>query len=262
MIVGVVRFAAATVAALLPRRYWATLDTRLPVSRAAFPSAVATLGVAALLGIPGFLRYAAVRAAQVTEVTMQATGWRPVAPGAPPPTEQMATGTWLLSFFSLFEFAFLTPLGLFTTYLAVTGILRAIAVAADDARGDPLIGFVDAMTRRAWTRARDRSEQAERERREGPEVPDRAISGKAAGLPNAEVVIVSSRRKPGWEPGVFVITSEKWYRLDEPVERETPAGLRTLYPLNELRDHEALRRGVRYEMPTVGAVREPSPRRE
>ncbi len=47
---------------------------------------------------------------------------------------------------------------------------------------------------------------------------------------------------------MFVMTSDKWYRLGTPVERQMPGGLRTLYPLTELRDNEALRKGVRYEL--------------
>lgn len=60
--------------------------------------------------------------------------------------------------------------------------------------------------------------------------------------------------QPGWDSGAFVITRDKWYRLGGPVERQTPGGLRTLYPLTELRDHEALRRGVPYELPPVSGA--------
>ena len=62
-------------------------------------------------------------------------------------------------------------------------------------------------------------------------------------------MVIASRRKPGWEPGVFVITDRGWYRLGAPAERDTPAGLRTLYPLTEVRDQEVLRKGVHYAFP-------------
>ena len=67
----------------------------------------------------------------------------------------------------------------------------------------------------------------------------------------APYVVVASRRKPGWEAGAFIITSDTWYRLSAPSERQTPGGLRTLYRLTELRDHEVLRRGVRYALPAL-----------
>jgi hypothetical protein len=64
-------------------------------------------------------------------------------------------------------------------------------------------------------------------------------------------VIVASRRKPDWQPGVFIITAEKWYRVGESAERQMPGGLRMFYPLTEITDHEVLRRGVPYELPPL-----------
>ena len=48
-----------------------------------------------------------------------------------------------------------------------------------------------------------------------------------------------------------MITSEKWFRLGIPHERQMRGGLRTLYPLTEITDHEVLRRGIPYELPPV-----------
>jgi len=55
-------------------------------------------------------------------------------------------------------------------------------------------------------------------------VPDRLVTGPAAGIPDAELVVVASRQKPGWERGVFVITPDAWYRLGEPIDRLQPEG--------------------------------------
>ena len=68
---------------------------------------------------------------------------------------------------------------------------------------------------------------------------------------STELVVVASRQKPGWERGVFVITPDAWYRLGEPIDREMPAGLRTLYPLTELRDLEVRRKSVEYTLPPL-----------
>lgn len=253
----VIRFAAAIAAGLVPRRYWSRLETLVPVSRAALASALATLVLAAVIGIPAFLRHAEGNARRAVDLTLEATGWRPVQPGATAPSEKVALGTWHASFatafnqgLSLFTFA-LTPIGLLSTYLALTGVVRAVSVAVDDARGDPVLTTVDAVGRRVWRAAEARRTRIARERLEGPDVPDRLVPGRAAGFPDADYVVVASRRKPGWESGAFVITREKWYRLGAPVDRQTPRGLRTLYPLTELRDHEVLRRGVPYELPPV-----------
>ena len=60
---------------------------------------------------------------------------------------------------------------------------------------------------------------------------------------------MSSRRKPGWERGVAVFTQERCYRIGEPVERTIAGRLRTLYPLSEHKDFEAIRKSVHYELP-------------
>ena len=246
-----IRFAAAIPTGVVPRRYWSGLDTLVPVSRAALASALATFALAAVIGIPAFFRHAEANASLATNLMLQATGWRAVPPGATAPSEEVAVATWEASYFSLFTFAFLTPIGLLTTYLALTGFVRAVSVAVDDARGDPMLTAIDAVVRRVWRAAGARHTRLARERLEGPEVPDRLVPGRVAGFPVADYVVVASRRKPGWESGVFVITSETWYKLGAPVERQTPGGLRMLYPLTELRVPEVLRRGVPYELPPV-----------
>ncbi len=51
------------------------------------------------------------------------------------------------------------------------------------------------------------------------------------------------------------MTSEQWYRLGEPYDLETPAGLRTAYPLTKFDSLEAVRRGIEYELPTLSGRR-------
>ncbi len=248
---GVLRFAAAIPVGVLPRRYWSRLETRVPVSRAALLSALATIAVSAALGIPGFYSHAESNASLAIDLTLASSGWRPSPTAGESGARKVAAAAWDASFFSLFTFAFFTPLGLLCTYLGVTGAVRAISVVCDDPRGDPIVSGVDFVARRVRQTVARRRARRVRAKLEGPEVPDRLLSGAAAGFPDADFVVVASRRKPDWEAGVFVVTHDKWYRLGTPVERQMAGGLRTLSPLTALRTQEVLRRGVPYQLPPL-----------
>jgi len=246
--------AVACAAGLLPRRHWPDLDRRLPVTRAAALSALATFGVAALIGIPGFFRYVETRTDLIVENLLVSTGWlTPTGAGNHLSTEG-AQMVWVSEYLAPFTYALLTPTGLLAFYLTITGYFRFAAWYVEAPQGDPLLTFVDSFVhRRRQAAAAQRAKEA-REALEGPEVPDRLVTGHAAGLPGAELVVVSSRRKPGWDAGVFVITPDTWYRLGTPVERMLPGGLRTLYPLNELRDLEVRRKSVEYVLPPLSGA--------
>ena len=121
----------------------------------------------------------------------------------------------------------------------------------DDPFGDPILTGVDAVLFRLRTGQRTRAGIAAREALEGPEIPDRVVSASAAGIDGCDLVIVSSRQKPGWARGVAVFTQERCYRIGEPVERTIAGRLRTLYPLTEHKDFEAIRKSVHYELPGI-----------
>ena len=244
------RFIVAMFAAVLPRRWWPPMETHLPVRQAATMSGIATFVLAIAIGLPAFLDSAQANASDAVDMMLAATGWR-TSRGAGPASVAAAQASWLSGFSSVFLFAFFTPTGILATYLVFTGGLRAISPAFDDARGDPLLTTIDALALR-WRGRRDRRRATEaRHRLEGEEVADRVMNGPAAGIPGAEIVVVTSRRKPDWVEGAFVITQEKWYRIGPPVERHTPNGLRTLYPLNVVGEMEVLRKGIRYDLPVV-----------
>jgi hypothetical protein len=67
-------------------------------------------------------------------------------------------------------------------------------------------------------------------------------------------VIVASRRKAGWEHGTTVFTADAAYRIGAPVERTIAGRLRTLYPLTEHKDFEAIRKSVYYDLPAAAAA--------
>jgi hypothetical protein len=108
---------------------------------------------------------------------------------------------------------------------------------------------LDAVIFGAREKRREQRTHARREALEGPEVADRVVTGAAAGIPDCDLVVVSARRKPGWERGVVVFTQAAVYRLGDPVERTIAGRLRTLYPLAEHRDLEAIRKSVHYDLP-------------
>jgi hypothetical protein len=174
-----------------------------------------------------------------------------IAGGMPPgdPKEidsRFATG---LTALSLFTFLLLTPQGWLTMYLGGTGAFRMVAAWFDDPVGDPVLTALDELAWRTHRRLRSKRDRQSREAREGPEIPDRVVSSAAAGIPGCDLVIVTSRRKVGWERGVAVFTSSACYRIGDPVERMVTGRLRTLYPLTEHKDFEAVRKSVRYDLP-------------
>lgn len=247
---ALLRGLAAVPAGLLPRRYWERVLYRLPISRLALVSALLTFLTGGFIGARGFLDYAT-RAAGAANQAMLEIAARQNA-GQLPAGEPITTAAPVaFSILSLVAFALFTPLGLFATYLTVSGFVRAASSLVDEPFGDPILTGVDALVRRSSARAVAASRRRARARAEGPETPDRLYTGEWAGLSGVDYVVVSSRRKPGWDAGAFVITSDKWYTLGTPFDMRLPEGLRTVYPLTEQRVNEVLRRGVRYELPPL-----------
>jgi hypothetical protein len=212
----------------------------------ALPSAILSAASGVLLGLRGFLAYAG----QASEATVRATGEIGASIG--------------LSALSIFAFVLLTPLGWVSAYLFLAGLLRVFLSVTGDVGGDPLATAVDGLlhrrrVERAFTRA-----AADRERWEGPEVPDLVRRGVDAGWLEAAFVVVSSRLKPGWEKGVTIVTPGGWFRLGAPEDRHGPEGLRAFYPLYPMGGAEILRRSVAYDHPALSAeaVEDPGPMRE
>lgn len=235
-------FVAAMFATFLPYRWWKSFPSDWPLESAAFGSGLLTFFGGMAIGIPGFLAHAHATTSLGMDAMLHKTFTDPNAGYS----QGMVQG---FAGLSIFTFLLLTPAGWLTLYLAGTGTLRGAAAWFDDPVGDPILTAVDEIVWRMRGRARDRRAQSEREALEGPEVADRVVSGAAAGIPGCDLVIVSSRRKEGWDRGTAVLTEDACYRIGDPVERTIAGRLRTLYPLTEHRDLEAIRRSVHYEMP-------------
>jgi len=237
-------------AAFLPHRYWERVPLALRVHDAAFLSGIATLLAGMAIGIPGFLEHAHAATSLGLDAELHNVFTNPAAGYR----QGMVQG---FAGLSIFTFLLLTPKGWLTLYLAVTGTVRAAAAWFDDPIGDPFLTAVVAVVSSRRGERRERQTRAAREALEGPETADRVVTSAAAGIPGCDLVIVSSRRKPGWERGVAVFTAEKCYRLGEPAEQTIAGRLRYLYPLTEHADFEAIRRSVQYELPAVPAARVP-----
>ncbi len=234
---------AGVIAAVAPSRWWPVLDEYLPVTSSAALSGLVAFVASALIGISGFLDYAADLAARNTTVFLQMA--------ARPEAEGVLTSTTLTAMngLALFTFLFLTPTGWIALYLGGTGLVRALTAALSDGVGDPVLTAIDSVVLDTVSRTRARVRRSRRESLEGPEVPDRVVTGASLGLADADLVIVSSRVKNGWDRGTVVMSGEKCYRVGPIVERTIAGQLRTLYPLTEHRDLEVFRRSVYYEMP-------------
>ena len=242
MLLRALAFALALPAALLPERLWPRMPWWIPVESAAFLSGVLTFMAGMAVGIPGFLTHAGLNVSFANQAVLDAAMRDPTIGY----DRGMVSGAVSLS---IFTFLLLTPQGWVTLYLAGTGTVRAIAGWFGDPTGDPILTAADYLLIGRRERQRARNERRTREALEGPEVRDRVVSSAKAEIPGCDLVIVSSRRKPGWERGVVVYTADTCYRIGDPVERTIAGRLRTLYPLTEHTDLETVRKSVNYDLP-------------
>lgn len=240
---------AGIAAAMLPRRMWGALEPQFPVTSSAILASLLTFFAGAVVGIPGFFEHAGFQSRLYIDLLVGAadTGQRV--------TRDLAVG---MNAVALFTFLLLTPKGWATMYLCGTGFVRFTAAWFDDPHGDAILSLADAGALALARRTRSRRAVRARETLEGPPTRDIVVSGARAAIPDADLVIIASRRKPGWDHGTIVMTDEATYRVGTIIERTIDGRLRTLYPLTEHKDFETFRRTVRYEMPK-GPLKTPNP---
>ena len=155
-----------------------------------------------------------------------------------------------LTMLSAITFAIGTPLGWLATYLVLTGLVRCLAAAVGERRGDPIVGLTRRIIERWRGRRREAKTQAAYEALAGPEVADRVVAAERFGIAGAAMVIVASRPKPDWTPGTVLDCGDRWLAVGEAVQRSLPVGLRTVYPLVDIPATSVFRRIVRYELPS------------
>ena len=222
----------------LPLRWWKPFEERFPLHRMAWLSGLATMFAGIAIGIPAYLIF----------MGQAADGFN-TAIGANPDLGIKSMG-WGLASLPIFMFA--TPIGLLSTYLTLSGFLRAAAAfVADDVRGDLLLTGIDALFHRWWRDADEWNARKSREKQEGREQPDRLVTGEWLGRPDIELAIVASRRKD-WPRGAYLVTEAgQAYRVGDTFDVTTKAGLRAVYPLIELKTGEAIRHAIAYELPPL-----------
>ena len=240
------RWAVAVAAGLAPRRLWPDLERHLPVRRTAAVSGLATMLGGFFYGFGGFMTFA-------TTLADANNTWMLARLAGAPRSSDPAAGLvpYGVSVVTLFIYLLFTPRGLFSSYVVVTGVLRSLAAYVDDPFGDPLLTGADWAVMTLFRRNRDERRQIARNRLEGAERPDQLRTGAWAGVPDADYVVLAARRKAEWDPGAIILTSSDWYKLGVPFDIETPAGLRTAYPLKKMETVEVVRRGIRYELPRM-----------
>jgi hypothetical protein len=243
-------FLGAMPASLLPVRHWQRFPSSFPMIPAAFASGLLFFFMAAAIGLPGFYRHAGMLVSASNAAILNVAGQQ-VASGMREGDAKEVRFETGLNALAVLTFLLLTPTGWLTLYLAGTGGFRMASAWFDDPVGDPLLTALDHIL---WANRDRRSARNARQTRaalEGPETPDRVISSATAGIPGCDMVIVTARRKPGWERGVAVYTASACYRIGEVVERTIAGNVRTLYPLIEHTDLEAVRKSVNYDLPTA-----------
>jgi hypothetical protein len=236
---------AGALAAVLPARYWPGIERRgIAAADTAGVSALLTLVPAAVLGVRAFLAHVGAGATAADRVVVQIATTQIRSSTGPEITSSAAQA---ISVASALTFL-VTPAGALTMYLAASASLRLLGSYLDAPFGDPLLTCVDAGVRHVSHAMRGTYDSARQRTSFGPAVADRIVDGAAVDVPNADVVIVSSRPKENWDPGVMVVSSDGCYLIGTPLRRRIDRRDRILYPLVRKHDAAIVRRSVRYEV--------------
>ncbi len=229
-------------------RMWRRLEPPLPLRSAAWMSGLLTSCIGFAIDVKGTLN-----------LVFAASSSRAAALlGAAPPENRLLEGLGLagpaMGLLTIIYFPLGTRLGLFATYLTLSGAFRAISSWFDEPRGDPLLSTAHWVVTTLLENNRRTRARLAREKLEGPETPDMLRTGEWAGLQGADYIVLAARRKPEWSAGAIIMTSSEWYRLGFPFDIDTPAGLRHAYPLTIMETVEVVRRGIQYELPMLSGV--------
>ena len=210
-------------------------------------AAIATLFVGLVIGGYGFPRFLRAVASSNNTMLLEIAARQPS--GTPGGQDITIAAPVALTMLSAITFALGTPLGWLATYFVSTGVLRCLACAVRERRGDPIVGLARRLVAVWRGRRREARVQAALAALAGPEVADRIVGGARLGIAGAELVVVASRPKPEWTPGTVLDCGDRWLRVGEAVQRSLPTGLRTLYPLVDMPASGVFRKIVRYELP-------------
>lgn len=229
---------------LLPARYWHEMR------RGAYLSMVLTATLGVRIGYEGFFTRAQKAGEEGAALALQLGV--PGKSGGVGGLSQIDAVAAALMGNALTPLAFFlfTPLGWLADYLVISAVFRGFTLAVDHPWGDPLLTVIDNVARRTRAKSLARRQAAERERAEGPEVPDEILECRKFAGKEADYVVVASRRKTGWTLATTVVSGSVRLRLGDPLETTLEGRLRTCYPLKIIRDIQVDRRIVHYDWPT------------
>jgi hypothetical protein len=238
-------FLAAAVTAFLPERYWSALERRgFAVHDAAGFSAFVTTVAAGIAGARAFFSHAAAGAVAADRILVRVATTQIVSSNAPDVTSRLALA---ISAASALAFV-MTPIGAVTVYLTGSGALRLLGSYLEAPFGDPLLTLADAGCRHVGGAAADARDAIRHRFAFGAVVPDSIAAGAAVGVPEADVVVMASRPKPGWTPGTMVVSPDGCYLLVAALRRRIGCRERVLYSLVRKTDAAIVRKSIRYDL--------------
>jgi hypothetical protein len=141
-----------------------------------------------------------------------------------------------------------SPAGFALAYLGATGVLRLLSAYVGEPVGDPLLAAMDSLIRRIRHASSTAAAAIRIRATYGPVEPDEQVSGRQFGESEADVWIVSSRPKPDWHADTIILSSDGYYRVLTPVEKNIGGRNRVLYPLQKKQDLEIVRKAIPYRV--------------
>lgn len=228
---------------LLPARYWHEMR------RGAYFSIFLTAALGVRIGYAGFFERAR-RAGEEGAALALKLGAPGGASGVGGLSQTEAVAAALMgNALTPLAFFLFTPLGWLADYLVLSAVFRGFTLAVDNPWGDPILTLIDKLVRGRREVSAAERQAAERERAEGPEVPDQILECRKFAGKEADFVVASSRRKDGWTLATTVVVNSVRLRLGEPRDMTIEGFLRACYPLKVIRDIQVDRRIVHYEWP-------------
>ncbi len=143
----------------------------------------------------------------------------------------------------------LTPQALLLEYVFLTGLVRALNLAANrQSLADPLLALTLGLRRWGAQRLRERARLS----RLGPERPDRVLAD------GHERVVLAARPKAGWDERATIQVGGAFYRLRSVSERADGEWLALAYRLAPLAEGSVIRGLVHHEAQALPKERAPA----
>ncbi|MBK5255389.1 MAG: hypothetical protein JJE39_05100 [Vicinamibacteria bacterium] len=222
-------------------------------------STLVTAGLGVRIGYAGFFEQARISAEEGARLAI-----RLAQPGAAiegiDPTMAVTAALQVNALAPLTFFLF-TPVGWIATYLFTSGIYRAITLAVDHPKGDPILTFIDTIIHGTVGRGASLLEGLAATRLGGLLSGDQIQACRAFAGREADFVVIAGSPKRDWTAGTTVVARSIRLRVGQSRDVVVDGWRRTCYPLTVIRDVQVDRRIVTYRWPE-SAPPLPEPERE